>query len=216
MSHSAAVILTHNRPELLAQVVAAIKPQVDQVIVIDNASDPPAQVDGDVVLLQIPDQPPNLARFWNIGIDTATAAGATRIAFLCDDAIVPEGWFAAVTQAMADHGAAVGCSDPFGYLPVGQTRLKTQTDSAIMERMPGWAWVLDPTSPVRPDESMMLWYCDTDVDWQARAADGMVMVGGFPVPNIHPSGFMVTHPELIHQTGQDGLAFAAKHGSCPW
>jgi hypothetical protein len=44
----------------------------------------------------------------------------------------------------------------------------------------------------------------------------MVMVGGYPVHNIHPSGFMLTHPELIHQTGQDGLAFAAKHGSTPW
>lgn len=216
MGASACVILTHNRPELLAQVVAAISPQVDTVIVIDNASDPPAQVDPGVVLLQIPDQPPNLARFWNVGIGAALELGATHVAFLCDDAIVPEGWFAAVTQAMAETGAAVGCSDPFDSLPAGQTRLKTQPDSAIMERMPGHAWVLCTGSPVRPDESMALWYCDTDVDWQARAAGGMVMVGGCPVKNIHPSGFMVTHPELIHQTGQDGLAFAAKHGSRPW
>ena len=214
--NSAAVILTHNRPGLLAQVIAAIKPQVDQVIVIDNASDPPAQVEQDVMLIQIPDQPPNLARFWNVGIARALEAGAERIAFLCDDAVVPEGWFAAVTAAMAEHGAVVGCSDPFGYMPAGQVRLKTAPDSGIMERMPGHAWVLDPASPVRPDESMLLWYCDTDVDWQARAAGGMVMVGGYPVHNIHPSGFMLTHPELVHQTGQDGLAFAAKHGWRPW
>lgn len=216
-----AVILTHNRPELLAQVIAAIKPQVDTVIVIDNASDPAAQVEGDVVLLQIPDQPPNLSRFWNVGIAVALDlagqdAAQTRIAFLCDDAIVPEGWFAAVTAAMADHGAAVGCSDPFGYLPAGQVRLKTQTDSAIMERMPGWAWVLDPASGVRADETFQVWWGDSDVDWQARAAGGMVMVGGYVVPNIHPSGFMATHPELIYQTGQDALAFVAKYGSCPW
>ena len=41
------------------------------------------------------------------------------------------------------------------------------------------------------------------------------MVGGYPVPNIHPSGFMLTNPELIHQTGQDGVAFTAKWAGVP-
>jgi glycosyltransferase involved in cell wall biosynthesis len=213
---TAAVILTHNRPELLAQCVAAIKPQVDMVIVVDNASEPAAQVGPGVVLIQIPDQPPNLARFWNVGLSVAMAEGAERVAFLCDDAIVPDGWFAAVLEGMAATGAVVGCSDPHGHLPAGHTRVKTAPDAAIMERMPGHAWVLDPASPVRPDESMLLWYCDTDVDWQARHASGMVMVGGYPVPNIHPSGFMLTHPELIDQTGQDGLTFSAKWSWRPW
>lgn len=212
----AAIILTHNRPELLAQCIAAIKPQVDQVIVIDNASDPPAVVERGVTLVQIPDQPPNLARFWNIGIAMAVQFGADHIAVLCDDAIVPGGWYAAVVEAMATTGAAVGCSDPFGYLPAGHSRVKTEPDSAIMERMPGHAWVLDPASGVRGDETMLLWYCDTDADWQARKAGGMVMIGGYPVPNVMPSGFMITHPELIDQTGQDGLTFAAKHGWRPW
>lgn len=212
----AAIILTHSRPELLAQTIAAIRPQVDRVIVIDNASDPPAQVERGVTLVQIPDQPPNLARFWNAGIAMAVQSGATYVAVLCDDAIVPDGWFAAVTSAMAEHGAAAGCSDPFGYMPVGQTRVKTEPDSAIMERMPGHAWVLDPASGVRGDESMLLWYCDTSADWEARKAGGMVMVGGYPVPNAMPSGFMLTHPELIHQTGLDGEAFVRRWGWRPW
>jgi hypothetical protein len=94
--------------------------------------------------------------------------------------------------------------------------VKTEPDGAIMERMPGHAWILDPVSPVRPDESMLLWYCDTDADWQARKAGGMVMIGGYPVPNVMPSGFMLTHPELIDQTGQDGVTFAAKWSWRPW
>jgi glycosyltransferase involved in cell wall biosynthesis len=211
------VILTHNRQELLTQVVAAIRPQVDQVIVIDNASDPAARVEEGVWLLQIPDQPPNLARFWNVGIAQATHSGARYVAVLCDDAIVPEGWFAAVTAAMVEHGAAIGCSDPFGYMPAGQTRVKTQPDGAIMERMPGWAWILDATSAVRPDEAFEVWWGDSDVDMQARKAGGMVMVGGHPVPNAMPSGFMLTHPELIRQAGVDGETFAAKYGGWrPW
>lgn len=219
-----AVILSHNRQELLNQVVAAIAPQVEMVIVIDNASDPPIQVeagqDWRTVVIPIPDQPPNLARFWNVGIRVAlemvTPGQQPYIAFLCDDAVVPPGWFAAVTEAMANTGAVVGCSDQYGYLPAGQVRTKTAPDNAIMERMSGHAWILDPISTVRPDESMLLWWCDTDIDWQARAAGGMVMVGGYPVKNIHPSGFMLTNPELVHQTGVDGEVFAAKHGSRPW
>ena len=212
----AAIILTHSRPELLAQCIAAIKPQVDQVIVIDNASDPPAEVERGVTLVQIPDQPPNLARFWNVGIAMAAQSGAAHIAVLCDDAIVPDGWYAAIVEAMAATGAVVGCSDPWGHLPDGQSRVKTEPDSAIMERMPGWAWVLDSASPVRPDEAFEVWWGDSDVDWQGRKAGGMVMTGGYPVPNVMPSGFMLTHPELIDQTGRDGEAFVAKWGYRPW
>ena len=224
-----AVILTHNRPELLHETWAAIGPQVDMVIVVDNASDPPIRaidLHGDswcTVLMHVPDQPPNLAKFWNLGIraamntyDASPHLAPAHIAMLCDDAIVPAGWYAAVVEAMTQTAAAVGCSDPFGYMPAGQSRVKTEPDGAIMERMPGHAWVLDPISPVRPDESMLLWYCDTDMDWQARKAGGMVMVGGYPVPNVMPSGFMLTHPELIDQTGQDGLTFAAKWSWRPW
>ncbi len=42
MDGTAAVILTHNRPELLAACVGAIRGQVDTVLVVDNASAPPA------------------------------------------------------------------------------------------------------------------------------------------------------------------------------
>lgn len=222
-----AVILTHNRPELLAQCVAAIGPQVDMVIVVDNASDPPAQVvTGEswrTVLLQIPDQPPNLAKFWNLGIraamntyDASPHLAPAHIAVLCDDAIAPPGWYAAVVEAMTASGAVVGCSDPWGSLPAGQTRMKTEPDSAIMERMPGHAWILDPVSPVRPDESMLLWWCDTTIDWDARKAGGMVMIGGYPVPNVRPNDFTNSKPELAERAGMDGEAFVRRWGWKPW
>jgi hypothetical protein len=220
-----AIILTHNRPELLRQTWEAIGPQVDMVIIIDNASDPPVDATSlhasswKTAVIQIPDQPPNISRMWNQGIDALMALveprEEARIAILCDDAPPPAGWFDAVTAAMAETGAVVGCSAPEGFT-FGGMRVKTEPDSKLMERMPGWAWILDPVSPVRPDESMLLWWADTSVDWDARKAGGMVMIGSHPVPNILPSGFMATHPELIAQAGQDGLAFAAKWGFRPW
>jgi len=229
--HRFAVILSHDRPELLRQTWEAIGPQVDMVIILDNASDPPVKFEdfhGDpwlTAVITIADQPPNISRMWNVGIQQSIlmhgmqldidVTAEPRIAMLCDDAPPPPGWFDAVTAAMMETGAVVGCSAPEGFT-FGGMRVKTEPDSKLMERMPGWAWILDPVSPVRPDESMMLWWCDTDVDWQARKAGGMVMIGSHPVPNLLPNGFMATHPELVHQTGQDGLAFTAKWSWRPW
>lgn len=226
-----AIILTHNRPELLRECVAAIEPQVDGVIVIDNASDPPVRAldlppTGLLEVVGIPDQPPNLAALWNRGIATAAvwahaAAIATHVqpgswwlAVLCDDAIVPDGWFAAVTDAMAQTGAAAGCSNPWGTAHA--PRVKTAPDSDLMGRMPGWAFILDGSKGLRADESMHFWWCDTDLDWQARAAGGMVMIGGYPVPNRLPNDFLTTVPGLNEQAGRDGEAFAAKWSGRPW
>jgi glycosyltransferase involved in cell wall biosynthesis len=214
---SAAVIITHNRPALLRQCVAAIQPQVDFVIVIDNASNPPAGplAQYGVITIREMQQPPNIAAMWNRGIDAVNAVcGCNLVAFLCDDAIVPKGWFDAVTDGMVQTGAVAGCSDPFGnrHRPI----LKTRPDGDLYGRMVGWAFVLDLSSGIRADESMHWWWCDTDVDWQARAKGGMVMVGGHPVPNELPNDFTGSRPELGERTGVDAAAFAAKWGSRPW
>jgi glycosyltransferase involved in cell wall biosynthesis len=213
----AAIIITHNRPGLLADCIKAIRPQVDDVLVIDNASDPPAEVEPGVQLVRLMDQPPNLAQFWNYGFDVFAGAYGPRphdIAVLCDDAIVPDGWFDAVTAGLRDTGAAIGCSNPWGvqHPPV----LKTDPDSNIMQRMIGWAFVLDATKNLRADESMQWWWFDTDLDWQGRLNGGFVMVGGYPVPNVHPGEYTNTRPELGYQTSKDREHFAAKWGQVPW
>lgn len=212
-----ALILTHNRPELLAQCIAAVQPQVDVVLVIDNASDPPATVPEGVELQQVPDQPPNLSNLWNRGFEWFEICKADRgldLAVLCDDAIVPEGWFQAVVHGLRLTGAAVGCSNPWGNQH--QPFIKTTPDRDIAGRMIGWAWVINHDLGFRADESMRWWYLDTDVDWWARAHGGFVMVGGYPVPNQQPGGWTNAKPELGAQTSVDRAAFAAKHGSVPW
>jgi hypothetical protein len=219
-----ALILTHNRPDQLRQTWEAIGPQVELVLILDNASDSPVTAAGFrgetcfTVIVPIPDQPPNISRMWNQGIEKLTklADPGAHIAVLCDDAPPPAGWFDAVTAAMAETGAAVGCSAPQGFEFSGAPRVKTAPDSDLAGRMPGWAWILNPHSSVRADESMLLWWADTSVDWEARAAGGMVMIGSHPVPNLLPNGFMATRPDLVHQTGQDGLAFQARWGPLPW
>lgn len=214
----AALILTHNRPELLAQCIAAIQPQVDKVLVIDNASRPPATVPEDVALLYIPDQPPNLARWWNIGLDYFAniydGENVSDVAVLCDDAIVPEGWFAAVVEGMRATDTTAGSSNPFGTNH--EPRVKSDMDRDIAGRMCSWAFVLDGTRPIRADTSMAWWWFDTDFDIQCRRDKGTVMIGGFLVPNIKYGEYTNTVPGLGEQTGRDREAFAAKYGGMPW
>jgi len=221
---TAAIILTHNRPALLAECVTSIAPQVRIVMVIDNASDPPVRaatfplpLPADLLLTYVPDQPPNLSRLWNFALDALAknTPSPRYVAFLCDDTTVPDGWFTAVTQAMRDTGAAAGCSNPWGHQH--PPRVKTEPDGDIMGRMPGWAFVLDTTKGIRADESMKWWFCDTDLDIQARQCGGMVMVGGYPVPNHRPGEYTNSKPELGEQAGRDREAFAAKYGGgIPW
>lgn len=212
----AALILTHNRQGLLYNAIAHIQPQVDHVLVIDNASDPPAVVPEGVALATLPEQPPNLSRLWNFGLDYYAGFFGQQpwdIAVLCDDTVPPDGWFDAVTAAMRETGATVGCTNPWGvpHAP----KVKRRPDGDIAGRMIGWAFVLDGTSGLRADENMTFWYLDTDLDFQARQLGGFVMVGGFPVPNVHPGEYTATG-RYNKQIERDRDAFAAKWGYLPW
>jgi GT2 family glycosyltransferase len=190
---------------------------VDEIFIMDNASDPPINIKDledvfgatAVSCTYVPTQPPNLAALWLEGLEQAMSAGGRYVAFLCDDAPPPEGWYDAVVAAMKETGAAVGCSG--GH----RQWILTEPDRNIATRMPGWAFVLDAGSGVRPDTSMAWWWLDTDIDFQARKA-GMVTIAGYGVHNIHPNEFTGSRPWAAEVIGRDTLAFQAKHGPRPW
>lgn len=213
----ASFIVAHGRQELLDQAVAAIRPQVDAVMVLDNASQPKLTVPDDIFSMFIPTQPPNLARWWSIGIDffqTWYGSQPYDLAILCDDAIAPEGWFSAVTQAMQETGTVAGSTNPWGYqhAPI----IKRDMDGDIMHRMCSWAFIMDGSCQARADESMHWWWFDSDLDISMRRAGGTVLIGGWPVPNREPNRFTNEKPELAARAGLDQAAFVAKHGRAPW
>lgn len=218
---SYAIILTHNRPELLDRCVRAVHPQVDQVIVVDNASDPPANPpildDRDNLVLVDIAQPPNLSSLWNWGFREAAilaneaAASEWNLVVLCDDAIVPPGWVDIVTAGLRTHNAAAACTGP-----VASPLVKTAPDRDLSRRMPGWAFVLAGEKKIEADERLAWWWCDTHLDWLARQAGGMVMLPGPVVPNERPNDFLVNKPGLAEQAGKDGEMFAQIWGWRPW
>ncbi len=210
-------IMAHGRQELLDQSVAAIRTQVDTVMVLDNASNPKLTVADGVFSMYIPTQPPNLARWWSIGLDffqTWYGDQPYDLAILCDDAIVPEGWFDAVRAGMDQTGTVAGSANAFGH--AHSPLVKRDWDSDIMHRMCSWAFVVDGSSKVRPDESMHWWWFDSDYDLSLRRAGGTVLIGSHFVVNQEYSRYTNERPDLGEQAGRDREVFAAKHGRTPW
>ena len=223
-----AAVSAHNRQELLADCIVSLASQCDRIVVIDNASDPPLRVERQlhrnlVLMVRDPEQPPNLSRLWNRGLDLAheiachTCNSETPtydVAVFGDDVIVPTGWWDRVSEAMRSLGAAMGATH--GIAPLWQSILKTEPDADIMNRVPGWAWMLRGEVGLRLDERFKWWFGDTDLDWRARQAGGMVIAPGEIAINRQPNHFTNALPELGAQAGQDRFAFQDKWGWTPW
>lgn len=216
-----AVIATRDRPAELAAVFKVLSFDAVRVIVVDNGSSPPImatpQTPGCTVIFD-GEQPPNLSRLWNLGLEQAAklAAEAAQsewdVAVVNDDAVIPGGWFDACVDAMRFHGAAAACSDPHGRLTA--PLLKTAPDRDVFTRMCGWAFVLRGEAGMRFDERFRWWWGDSDLDARARVAGGMVIIPGYPVGNVHANS--TTTGVLAEQAGRDRATYEAKHGSAPW
>lgn len=214
------VILTHNRHELLKQCVHALSPQVNGLYVIDNASDPPVNPDVRYTLWSDRRQPPNLASLWNFALDEVERHCAEwslsewNVALVCDDAVIPAGWVDTVAGEMRRWAATAASTH--AYQAIETSIRKLDQDSDLHNRMCGWAFMLNGECGIRADERFHWWWCDTDIDWQARARSGTVIAAGPVVHNTHPNDFTYSVPGLSDRAGQDGLEFTAKWGWRPW
>lgn len=153
---SFAVIPTHDRPAEFATCVAAIRPQVDVVIAVCHG-DEAWDYAGNRDVERIPYAPTgraNISRMWNLGLDEAErlASCPFDIAVLNDDAIPAPDWFATLTgQMRADN--AKGASE------------RRQPG---IEKIAGWAFILNGDAHLRADEQFVHWFGDGDLQRQAR------------------------------------------------
>lgn len=223
-----AVIATRDRPTELANVVTTLHAQDVAVMVVDNGSDPPASppvaFDADWPIPNAPtvivdyEQPPNLSRLWNLGLDEveqqARHRGLTEwdVAVVNDDAVLPDGWYDACSAGMRQYAAAAACSDPHGRLT--GPLLKTAPDGDTFTRMCGWAFLLRGEQGLRFDERLRWWFGETDADWRARATGGMLIIPGYPVGNTLANS--TTVGVLAEQAGRDRDMFASIWGRAPW
>lgn len=228
-----AVVATYNRPAELRRLLDAITPQCNAVVVVDNASSPPVTLESlgpagtnaektRVYILRDEEQPPNLSRLWNVGIDHARqlvspfAGEPWDVAVLNDDAVPPPGWWDAVSDAMRDHGADAACADPFDRLAPGQTWVyHRDAPMSVTTRLAGWAMLLrGEWEGARFDERLRWWYADDLISLRAREAGGLVHVGGHPVENTGANSS--TTGVLAEQAGRDRQTFVEITGRLPW
>ena len=206
----------------LDRCLTAICPQVHKVFLIDNSQeDSPFGLIRDwvpdtfknVAVLRDPISPVNMSYLWNLGIDAAKTASEGPpwdVAIINDDAIVPEGWFTAVSDVMREQGAAAGCS---GGGP--HSRMLTQPGAVPLgTRMTGWAFILAGEKGATANEQLLWWFGDDHLDWLSRQLGGMLMIPGYPVQHLTANNQMT--PELHAQTGKDAATFKAYWGSLPW
>lgn len=217
-----AIIPTHNRPDDLTALVAELHAQHATVVVVDNACDPPADTylnpDPRLVILRDGEQPPNLSRLWNVGLDQAAKLAADTghkvwdVAVLNDDTVLPAGWFDACATALRSGPAVVACSAPHGTIPT--PILKTAPDRDVMTRMCPHAFVTRGEAGMRANESMRWWWFDSDWDFRARASGGVQIIAGYPTVNSRANSSTVG--ALAEQAGHDRATFAAIWGYNPW
>ncbi|MFJ8049822.1 glycosyltransferase family 2 protein [Streptomyces luteogriseus] len=218
-----AVIPTRDRHDLLTECVGSVVDQVDSVLIVDNLSDPPVEVDqwhGKVGVVRLPVDPPNISTFWNTGIALADAAahraGAEQwdIAVLNSDVVAPPGWVMSLSMAMRGSPAVLAYPDQHGGSDVV---LHTKAEPIdLRQRITGFAYLLRGEAGLRLDESMAWWYSDDDLDWRAREQGGALLVPGLAVDHRCPNGSMYERPELGEQAGRDRVTFAEKWGRTPW
>ena len=225
-----AVVVTHNRPHDLRDCVAALAPQVHHVTVIDNASDPPiahGDVDGADYLAHDGEQPPNLSRLWNRGIDVAhTVANGSRASrwdtlVVNDDFVAGRGFVNALQSPL--RGTHAVLSSPYVFDGTsGQQRGRVDvyeapgTLAGVGTRMAGFAWMIKGEAGLRLDESLRWWYGDDDLAQQACAAGGRLVVHGTTWEHRHPDEGTAGNPLLAEQAGRDRATFVAKWGFQPW
>jgi hypothetical protein len=175
-------------------------------------------------------QPPNLSALWNAGLDRIEESWvngkykywtrASResnprwdVAILNDDAIVPPGWFDAVSWDMRAFDASAGCSDPDGTLraPVHHRKIGPV---GLDRRLVGYAFILRGEHDIRANEDIHWYFSDDHIDYSARELGGTVMIPGFPVEHLHPNGQMSA--ELSARVAIDARNFKDRWGVMPW
>jgi GT2 family glycosyltransferase len=213
-----AVIATRDRHRELADLLE----DLDQAraVVVDNGSDPPVRA-GVAEVVRDNEQPPNLSRLWNLGLDAAARHvppdTAYEVAVLNDDLRIPAGTLDTLADAMRCRGGAAAFPDQHGLLRAGDVDvLRKAEPHNLFHRMTGYCFLLAGELGLRADERFRWWYGDDDLEWRAALAGGVVRVGGAAVNHLHPNGSTASSPELSAQAGLDRAAFVAKWGRPPW
>jgi len=188
-----------DHPDLLEAIIHASSIPRRNIVIVRTA-DVPAPAG--VVVLDA-SGPPNIHRWWNMGIDHAKDHGASSIAVLNDDLVINARTITDLTRALETTGAAIATPGP-------QVRLHR-------DRMPlrplliGSLWVLDLSAGLRPNQEFQWWYGDDDLDVRARRDFGGLVTAPVWFDHPHAGEATNTSPLLQQLVIQDERTFKKSH-----
>lgn len=194
---------------------AAILPQVDHLVVIQNGGELTTPSDDKTVVVWDPRTRPNISRWWNQGFEWARRYAVERsarfwdVAVLNDDVIVPPDWFDKLSETLRRTNVAVAS---FGTVNMPVLHSKPGPMN-LASRPQGFAWMTAGEKGIRADEDLVWWCGDDDIWVQATGLGGAMVIPG-SVQHLFPNGQMT--PELHEQAAKDVAAYVAKHGFQPW
>lgn len=131
----------------------------------------------------------NIHRWWNKGIDYAVERGAKYVAVLNDDLELSDDPLNKIAKAMSKTKSKIGTPYPF------------------TGNIPGYCWVLDVKSGIRPDEKFRWWFGDNDLFLQAK---GSVITVLCKVRHIEPNWQTSADKDLMELTKADAEYFYDK------
>lgn len=226
-----AVIPTRDRRWMLFDAVKSLIHQVDKIFIVDNLSDPPISRkvwgtrdwwDEDMIhVIRHNEDPPNISRLWNLGLEAAEAMAHEigidqwDVAVVNSDVIVvQDDWMRRLSEVMRGCGASLAYPAQDGW--TGPAIIHRRAEPVPMnQRITGYAHLLKGEDGLRYDEAMAWWYSDDDMEWQARVLSGAVLVPGLAVKHLEPNVSTNARLELQEQAGRDRQTFINKWGRAP-
>jgi glycosyltransferase involved in cell wall biosynthesis len=232
-----AIIPTHNRQDELAELLATI-PHYVEVLVVDNASEPPVldrpaldQRTRGAAVVRDEEQPPNLSRLWNLGLQWAAdryreyydrpnklgLSDEYGVAVLNDDVLLSPGLLTTLAANLIRHDVDIAFPGPVGSKDFVNRELPFPGTAL---RMTGWCFMVRGSSGLRANENLR-WWCGDD-DLQAQAVThgrGSVRVG---LRDFEVAGLQHRYPDqsttgaLREQADADMKMFVAEWGQHPW
>lgn len=224
MTPTYVTIPTRNRHAMVKGCIDSIIDSdcIECIIIVDNNSEPPIEHSNDnVFVTHCHDDPPNISRLWNRGIDAARALAQFdghqefNIAVINSDVVCPPGWLEGIGEGLRKYNAALAYPDQHDAAP-GPIKHVYPGPVDLRTRITGFAFMLRGETSIRLNEELVWWYGDDDLDWRCREIGGSVLLPGLAVKHLDPNGSMNARPELSAQAGRDRTTFQRIWGTTPW
>lgn len=179
------------RRQYLSDIIKDSNIPLNQIVIVHTVESEPIEDVHNVWDLD----PPNIQRWWNIGIDIARKNGGDYIAVLNDDLILTDDPINKIVKAMQQEKAVLGYP-------------KNHTGSGVT-KVAGYCWVLDLHTDLRADEGFRWYFGDDDIKLRALEI-GKVLLVPVDVRHLHPLIQTNQNKYLLELTKADQKYFKEK------